>query len=133
MGASVRRRVLRRRALCRCLVRQETRCHFGPTTIEPVENTLTARQDELVEQYDAPSEDDENAYEEGERLESELNEATAAIQALEARTHVCDPQQMAEPGAFVILDSQGNLIIERGLVRHDGPVKGWISRKSSTA
>src|SRR6202035_2781511 len=80
---------------------------------------LTARQDELAEQYDALSEDDENAYEEGERLEAEMNAVTAAIQALENRTQAWDAQQMAEAGAFVILDPQGNLIIERGLVRRD--------------
>jgi ParB family chromosome partitioning protein len=82
-------------------------------------DALTARQDELAEQYDALSEDDENAYEEGERLEAEMNAVTAAIQALENRTQAWDAQQMAEAGAFVILDPQGNLIIERGLVRRD--------------
>jgi ParB family transcriptional regulator, chromosome partitioning protein len=45
-------------------------------------DALTTRQDELAEQYDALSEDDENAYEEGERLEAELNAVTATIQAL---------------------------------------------------
>ncbi|WP_322021759.1 MULTISPECIES: ParB/RepB/Spo0J family partition protein [unclassified Burkholderia] len=49
-------------------------------------DALTARQDELTEQYDALSEDDGNAYEEGERIEGELNAVTAAIQALEIRT-----------------------------------------------
>lgn len=83
-------------------------------------DTLTARQDELAEQYDALAEDDENAYEEGERIEAELNTVTAAIQALEARALTWDAQQMVEAGAFVILDPQGNLIIERGLIRHDG-------------
>src|SRR5260370_14438638 len=82
-------------------------------------DALTARQDELVEQYDALSEDDENAYEEGERLEAEMNAVTAAIQALETRTQAWDAQQMAEAGVFVILDSQRNLIIERGLVRRE--------------
>ncbi|PAK12581.1 chromosome partitioning protein ParB [Burkholderia ubonensis] len=82
-------------------------------------DTLTARQDALAEQYDALSEDDENTYEEGERIEAELNTVTAAIQTLEIRTQAWDAQQMAEAGAFVILDPQGNLIIERGLVRRD--------------
>lgn len=82
-------------------------------------DALTARQDELAEQYDALSEDDENAYEEGERIEAELDAVTAAIQALEMRTLAWDAQQMAEAGAFVILDPQGNLVIERGLVRRD--------------
>lgn len=83
-------------------------------------DALTAQQDKLAEQYDALAEEDENAYEEGERIESELNEVTTAIQALEARTQAWDAQQMAGAGAFVVLDSQGNLIIEHGLVRHDG-------------
>jgi ParB family transcriptional regulator, chromosome partitioning protein len=82
-------------------------------------DALTTRQDELAEQYDALSEDDESAYEEGERLEAELYAVTAAIQALETRTQAWDAQQMTEAGAFVILDPQGNLIIERGLVRRD--------------
>ncbi|MGF6967298.1 ParB family chromosome partitioning protein [Paraburkholderia sp. WC7.3g] len=82
-------------------------------------DTLTARQDELAERYDALAEDDENAYEEGERIEVELNIVTAAIQALETRTLTWDAQQMAEAGAFVILDPQGSLIIERGLIRVD--------------
>ncbi|RZF23715.1 ParB/RepB/Spo0J family partition protein [Paraburkholderia sp. UYCP14C] len=82
-------------------------------------DALTARQDELAELYDALSEDDENAYEEGERIESELNLVTAAIQALETRALTWDAQQMAAAGAFVILDPQGSLIIERGLIRPD--------------
>ncbi|ANB72976.1 chromosome partitioning protein ParB [Paraburkholderia phytofirmans OLGA172] len=82
-------------------------------------DALTARQDELADQYDALSENDENAYDEGERIEADLNAVTATIQALEIRTQAWDAQQMAEAGAFVILDPQGNLIIERGLVRRD--------------
>ncbi|PXX20941.1 ParB/RepB/Spo0J family partition protein [Burkholderia pyrrocinia] len=79
-------------------------------------DALTARQDALAEQYDALSEDDENAYEEGERIEAELNAVAVAIQTLEARTRTWNAQQMAEAGAFVILDPQGDPIIERGLV-----------------
>ncbi|MDS0858662.1 hypothetical protein NUV25_13200 [Burkholderia pseudomultivorans] len=82
-------------------------------------DALTARQDELAAQYDALSDDDENAHEEGERIEAELDAVTAAIQALEMRTLPWDAQQMAEAGAFVTLDPQGNLIIECGLVRRD--------------
>ena len=48
-----------------------------------------------------------------------MNEVTAAIQALEIRTQAWDTQQMARAGAFVILDPQGNLIIERGLVHRE--------------
>ncbi|WP_241016605.1 ParB/Srx family N-terminal domain-containing protein [Paraburkholderia sp. Ac-20336] len=79
-------------------------------------DALTARQDELAEQYDALSEDDENAYGEGEKIEAELDAVTAAIQVLETQIQAWDAQQMAEAGAFVMLDPQGNLIIERGLI-----------------
>ncbi|KVA30521.1 chromosome partitioning protein ParB [Burkholderia cepacia] len=91
---------------------------------------LTAQQDELAEQYDALAEGDEDAYEEADRFEAELNRVTAAIQALETRAQTWDAQQMAEAGALVILDSQGDLLIERGLVRWDSKVardKGGVA------
>ncbi len=41
----------------------------------------------------------------------------AALIALESRLVVWDAQQMVEAGAFVILSPQGELVVERGLVR----------------
>ncbi|WP_346730655.1 hypothetical protein [Caballeronia sp. dw_19] len=64
-------------------------------------------------------EDDENAYEEAERLETEIDKVNAALIALESRLVVWDAQQMAEAGAFVMVSSQGKLMIERGLVRRE--------------
>ncbi|MGF6368997.1 ParB family chromosome partitioning protein [Paraburkholderia sp. RAU6.4a] len=80
-------------------------------------DALTARQDELAEQFDALGEDSENAYEEAERLETEIDRVNAALIALESRMLTWDVQQMAEAGAFVILSPQGELVVERGLVR----------------
>jgi ParB family transcriptional regulator, chromosome partitioning protein len=80
-------------------------------------DALTAQQDELAEKIEALSEDDENAYEEADRLNDEIEQVNAAIIALESRTLVWDAQQMAEAGAFVIVGPQGELVIERGLVR----------------
>lgn len=82
-------------------------------------DTLTARQDELAENIEALSEDDENAYEEADRLNDEIEQVNAAIIALESRMLVWDAQQMAEAGAFVIVGPQGELVIERGLVRRE--------------
>jgi ParB family chromosome partitioning protein len=82
-------------------------------------DALTAQQDELAEKFEALSEDDENAYEEGERLETEIDRVNAAIIALESRAETWDAQQMAEAGAFVMVGPQGELIIERGLVRRE--------------
>ncbi|WP_244306464.1 ParB/RepB/Spo0J family partition protein [Paraburkholderia lacunae] len=82
-------------------------------------DTLTAQQDELAEKFDALGEDDENAYEEAERLETEIEQANAALIALESRMLTWDVQQMAEAGAFVIVSPQGELVVERGLVRRE--------------
>ncbi|RQV59874.1 ParB/RepB/Spo0J family partition protein [Burkholderia cenocepacia] len=80
---------------------------------------LAARQDDLAGKLEALSEDDENAYEEADRLDAEIERVNAAIVALESRALVWDTQQMAEAGAFVIIDPQGKLLIERGLVRRE--------------
>jgi ParB family transcriptional regulator, chromosome partitioning protein len=82
-------------------------------------DALTAQQDELAEKIEALSEDDDNAYEEADRLNDEIGRVNAAIIALEGRTVVWDAQQMAEAGAFVIVGAQGELVIERGLVRRE--------------
>ncbi|MBY4865136.1 ParB/Srx family N-terminal domain-containing protein [Burkholderia anthina] len=82
-------------------------------------DALTAQQDVLAGKLEALSEDDENAYEEADRLDAENGQVNAAIVALESRALVWDTQQMAEAGAFVIIDPQGKLLIERGLVRRE--------------
>ena len=78
---------------------------------------LTAQQDGLAEKLEALSDDDENAYEKADRLNEEIERVNAALLALESRAEVWDAQQMAEAGAFVIVGPQGELLIERGLVR----------------
>lgn len=82
-------------------------------------DALIAQQDELAEKFEALSEDDENAYEEGERLEAEIDRVNAALIALESSTLTWDAQQMAEAGAFVMVSPQGELVIERGLVHRE--------------
>lgn len=82
-------------------------------------DALTAQQDELAEKIEAISEDDEDACEEADRLNDEIERVNAAIIALESRALVWDALQMAEAGAFVIVGPQGDLVIERGLVRRE--------------
>jgi len=82
-------------------------------------DALTAQQDELAEKLEALSEDDENAYEEGERLEADIDRMNAALIELENRMLRWNAQQMAEAGALLILGPQGELMIERGLVRRE--------------
>lgn len=82
-------------------------------------DALTAQQDELAEKFEALSQDDENAYEQAERLEAEIDRVNAALIALESSTLTWEAQQMAEAGAFVMVSPQGELVIERGLVRRE--------------
>jgi ParB family chromosome partitioning protein len=82
-------------------------------------DALTAQQDELAEKFEALSEDDENACEQAERLEAEIDRVNAALISLESNVLIWDAQQMAEAGAFVMVSPQGELIIERGLVRRE--------------
>ncbi|SHJ40135.1 ParB/RepB/Spo0J family partition protein [Paraburkholderia terricola] len=82
-------------------------------------DALTAQRDELAEKLDALSEDDENAYEEAERLDLEIERTNAAVTAIESRAVLWDTSQMAEAGAYVIVGPQGELTVERGLVRRE--------------
>ncbi|VWB25698.1 ParB-like nuclease domain protein [Burkholderia aenigmatica] len=82
-------------------------------------DALTAQQTELSNKLDALTEDDDDAYDAAERLDAEIGQVEAAIRALETSTIVWDASQMAEAGAFVIVGSQGELDIERGLVRRE--------------
>ncbi|RQS59089.1 chromosome partitioning protein ParB [Burkholderia sp. Bp8963] len=80
-------------------------------------DALTAQRDELTDRLDALPEDDEDAYADAERLDAEIEQVSTAIRALESRAAVWEAPQMAEAGAFVLVGPQGELIIERGLVR----------------
>lgn len=82
-------------------------------------DALTAQRDELAEKLEALSEDDENAYEEADRLNAEVERVNSAIIALESRNVVWNTDQIAEAGAFVMVGPQGELLIERGLVRRE--------------
>jgi ParB family chromosome partitioning protein len=82
-------------------------------------DTLSAQHDELIAKFDALEEGDEDAYEEAERLEAALDASERAIGAFAQRAQVWDVQQIAEAGAFVMVGPNGELMVERGLVRPD--------------
>ncbi|PLZ02444.1 chromosome partitioning protein ParB [Burkholderia sp. WAC0059] len=83
------------------------------------DEALTAQHNELYDKLEALSEDDENAYEEAEQINAEMARINSAIEQLESRAVMWPAQQMAEAGAFVIVGQQGELVIERGLVRRE--------------
>jgi ParB family chromosome partitioning protein len=80
-------------------------------------DALNAQRDGLAAQFDALEEGDEDAYEEAERLEAALDAANAAIGNFAKRAEMWDVQQIAEAGAFVMVGPNGELMVERGLVR----------------
>jgi ParB family chromosome partitioning protein len=82
-------------------------------------DAFIAQRDELADKVESLSEEDENADDEAERLDTEIERVNAAIFALENCAMAWDKQQMAEAGAFAIIGPQGELLIERGLVRRE--------------
>ena len=71
---------------------------------------LQAELDRLTEEY-------ENADELPDAVDQRLGEVEAALEALDNRPMCYDPAEIATAGAFVTIDSDGSLIIDRGYVR----------------
>jgi len=103
------------------------RCgRIGSTTRKPTKAekaelaALTATNDAahaaLNAYYDEDGEPDE---ERGERLEAEATAATFAVDQYAERFEAFDPEEMKQAGAYVYLDDDGRVCIERGLVRRE--------------
>ena len=71
---------------------------------------LQAELDRLTEEY-------EDADELPDAVDQRLGEIEAALEALDNRPMCYDPAEIAIAGAFVTIDSDGSLIIDRGYVR----------------
>ncbi|SAL68958.1 nuclease [Caballeronia udeis] len=80
---------------------------------------LVAHRDDLAEKYDANEGGDEEAYKEAERLEQALNAASSAVEAFAKCAETWDTEQIRQAGVFVFIDAQGELAIERGLVKRE--------------
>jgi ParB family chromosome partitioning protein len=59
----------------------------------------------------------QNADELPDEVDTRLGEIEEALSAFDARTHIFDPAEIVRAGAFVSIDSEGRLLIERGFVR----------------
>jgi len=55
-----------------------------------------------------------------------LGEIEKALSAFDNRPHIFDPADIARAGAFVSIDSDGSLLIDRGFIRpeHEAPLEG---------
>jgi len=77
---------------------------------QAMRTALQAELDRLTEEY-------EDADELPDAVDQRLGEVEAALEALDNRPMCYDPAEIAIAGAFVTIDSDGSLIIDRGYVR----------------
>lgn len=85
----------------------------------PVEITAEeqATRDALQAEYDGLVAEYENAPELPDEVDQRLGELETAIEAIDRRPLAYDPAEVARAGAFVSIDRDGDLIVERGYVR----------------
>jgi ParB family transcriptional regulator, chromosome partitioning protein len=79
-----------------------------------------AASDALNAYYDTDGEPDED---EQERLEDAANAASDAVDLYGERFETFDADDMKRAGAFVVIDSDGQLSVERGLIRREDAKK----------
>ena len=95
--------------------------HFGLRQLRGEEVPLTAAQDAerqaLQGEYDQLVDEHVSADELPEEIEHRLEEIEAALAAFDNRPEVFDPAEIARAGAFVSIDAEGRLRVERGYVR----------------
>jgi ParB family chromosome partitioning protein len=73
--------------------------------------------DALREEYDALETEHCHADELEDKIEQRLTEIEAALDMLEVRPRIYDPAERARAGAFVSIDSDSRLRVDRGYVR----------------
>jgi ParB family transcriptional regulator, chromosome partitioning protein len=83
----------------------------------PITPEEQATRDALQAEYDGLVADYEDAPELPEEVDARLGELETAIEAIDTRPLAFDPSEMARAGAFVSIDRNGGLLVERGYVR----------------
>lgn len=76
-----------------------------------------ATRDALQAEYDGLVAEYEDAPEVPEEVDARLGELETAIEAMDTRPLAYDPAEVARAGAFVSIDRNGALLVERGYVR----------------
>ncbi len=77
----------------------------------------TAAQEAAQAEYDRLLEDNDGKEDLPEDLDRRLAELEAEIERIDDRRHAYDPEEVARGGAFVILNYDGTVRIERGFIR----------------
>ena len=106
-----------------------------PTKQEKAEHAaLVAERDEAQAKLDAYYEDESTEYDDEleERLSAALNSATHAMDQYAERFETFDAADMKEAGAFVYIDKDGQVCVERGLVRAGEQLEAGENARSAT-
>ena len=84
-----------------------------------------ASHDALRAEYDKLEETYSEAEELPDEVDQRLGEIETALEAFDARPAIYDPAAIARAGAFVSIDGDGDLCIERGYIRpeHEAPAE----------
>jgi ParB family chromosome partitioning protein len=82
---------------------------------------ITAEEHAIIDALQAEQTKLEADYQDADELPDEvdarLGEIEQAMSAFDARPHIYEPAEIARAGAFVSIDSDGTLLVERGFVR----------------
>jgi len=93
----------------------------GLRQLEGTPEDITAEEQATVEALQAEHAKLEDEYQDADELPDEvdvrLGEIEKALSAFENRPHIFDSADIARAGAFVSIDSDGSLLIDRGYVR----------------
>jgi ParB family transcriptional regulator, chromosome partitioning protein len=91
------------------------------TQLDALISTRDAATDALNAYYDdTDGEEDEELYE---RLEEAATAASDAVDNFAERLETFNPEEMKLAGAFITIDTDGELVIERGLVKREDSAK----------
>lgn len=102
----------------------------GLRQLEGMPADITAEEQATVEALQAEQAKFEAEYQDADELPDEvdvrLGEIEKALSAFDNRPHIFDPADISRAGAFVSVDSDGSLLIDRGFVRPEDevPVEG---------
>lgn len=93
----------------------------GLRQLEGTAADITVEEQATIEALQAEQAKLEAEYQDADELPDEvdvrLGEIEEALSAFDDRPHIYDPAEIARAGAFVSIDSDGTLLVERGFVR----------------
>jgi ParB family chromosome partitioning protein len=109
----------------------------GLRQLEGTPADITAEEQATIESLQAEQAKFEVEYQDADELPDEvdarLGEVEKALSTFDNRPHIFDPADISRAGAFVSIDSDGSLLIDRGFVRPEDevPVEGTDAIDSS--